>query len=155
MTLEFEITGLKELERELAQMSPKIARRALGRAVTAGASLIRNKARENARAIGLRDGGTLVRSIAHRRVKVGNWRTSHVRRIYHSNRPYKKIGKAPYGIWYERGFKDRDSGKRTHRPHIRPAFDENMEAAANAIKERLSTAIAQLWPHGSKMRMYK
>lgn len=154
--MSFEVTGLRELERELAQMQPKLARRALGRAVSAGAALLRDKARQNARAQGLHRTGLLVRSISHRRVRVGNWRTTNVRRIYHSNRPYKAAGKQPYGMWYERGFVDRDSGMRTHRPHIRPAFDENQVEAANAIKERMATAIKQLWPHDPRaVRMYR
>ena len=136
----FEIKGLKELERELLQLPDKIARRSLARAAAAGARIVRDKARENARAIGLVDSGALVKSIRIKKVRTRNWRTTQIYGIGHS-------GKAWYGRLYEYGFKE-PVGERRHRPHVRPALDENAEQVANAVKSRLEMEIMKIQAHG-------
>jgi len=146
----FEIKGMKELGDKLAQFAPKLARRGLARSVYAGAAVLRKKAREKAAAIGLKDSGTLVRSISLRKVKVPNWQTTAVYGAYHASTPYKKKAaktgaksRAPYGMWYERGFKN-PSGGRTQRAHMRPALDENVQEIAEAIRKRLAEEITKL-----------
>lgn len=136
----FEVKGLKELERELLQLPDKIARRSLARAAAAGARMVRDKARENARAIGLVDKGRLVKSIRVKKKKTRDWRTTQIYGIGHG-------GKGWYGRLYEYGFKT-PVGERKHRPHIRPALDENAEQVAQAVKDRLDAEIRQIQAHG-------
>ena len=146
--IDFRIDGLKELEQQVLQLTPRLARRALARSAFAGAAIIRNEARKNARALRLRKTGNLVRGIRVKRVKTPNWRTTAIYGVGHSRKGW-------YGALHERGYHPRGGKTKVHNPHLRPAFDENLERAANAVKERLDRAIRELWPHGSKMRMYK
>jgi len=136
----FEIKGLKELEQELLKLPDKIARRALARAAAAGARIVRTGARKNARAAGLYDSGALVKSIIVRKKRHANWRTTQIYGIGHR-------GKGWYGRLYEYGFK-KPVGERRHRPHIRPALDENAERIASAVKNRLDEDIRKIQAHG-------
>jgi hypothetical protein len=150
MTITFEVKGMKELGDKLAQFAPKLARRGLTRFVHAGAVVLRTRAREKAAAIGLRDDGTLIRSISIKKLKVPNWQTTAVYGAYHASGPYKrkaaKTGRksrAPYGMWYERGFKN-PSGLRVQRPHLRPALDENVQEIVEAMRKRMAEEIEKL-----------
>lgn len=150
----YDLQGLKELEKELLQLPDKLARRSLARAASEGARLVRDKARENARSMGLADSGTLVKSINVKRKKIKNWRTTQIYGVYHSSKPYKKKAEksgggstAPYGKFYERGYTDK-AGNWVHRPHIRPALDTNAELVAQTVKDRLTLEIRTIQHSG-------
>lgn len=134
-----QLTGMKELGDQLAQFPAKLARRGLANATRAGAVILRTKAREKAAAIGLKDKGTLIKSIRIKKLKTRDWRTTAVFGAYHG-------GKGWYGALYERGFK-KPSGNRTQRPHLRPALDENVQEITDAIRKRLAEEINKMMPH--------
>ena len=138
-----ELHGFKELERELLKFPTTLARRSLGRAVASGAAVVRKAARIAAAAQGLRLTGLLARSIKIKSVRSGNRGTRRYK-VYHSDSEYIKAGKVGkdgkaqnYGRLYEGGFKDMSR----HKPHLRPALDENTGAVIKAIRDRLSKEI--------------
>jgi len=139
MSMTVELHGFKEMADQLVQFPAKFARRALARSVYSGAAILRSKAKEKALAIGLKDKGDLVKSIRVKKLRTRNWKTSAVYGLYHSKRGF-------YGQFYERGF-DNPSGKRTQRPHMRPALDENVNEITEAIRKRMAEEIEKLMPH--------
>ena len=145
----FEIKGLKELEQELLKLPDKIARRCLARAAAAGARIVRDKARENARREFYSSApdekerphtGELAKAIRVRKKRTYNWRTTQIYGIGF-------LGKGWYGRLYEYGFKN-PIGKRIQRATIRPALDENAEQAANAVKEQIEKEIMKIQING-------
>lgn len=149
MSMAFEIQGMKELQDELVKFPDKLARRSLARATSSGAALVRDKAREKAKQIGLKDDGVLIRSIKMRKARSKNWKHEAVYQVYHSMTEYmKQISHLTnesyvlnYGAVYERGSWQKPTGKRVHRPHLRPALDENVPTIIEAVKQRLAKEI--------------
>ncbi len=132
--LRFELTGFKELERELLQFSDRLARRSLARATAAGARVVRDEARAFARTIGLYETGALVKSIRTKKERTRNWRTTAVYSIGHG-------GKGWYGALHERGFHPGGGDKFVQNPHLRPALDNNVPKIIDAIRTRLAQEI--------------
>jgi len=134
MSMTFEVQGMKELQDELVKFPERLARRSLARATSTGAALVRDKARENARARGLYVTGTLVKGIRIKKMRTRNWRYEAVYEVYHS-------GKGWYGALHERGYNP--GGGTTHviNPHLRPALDENVPTIIEVIKQRLAREI--------------
>jgi HK97 gp10 family phage protein len=130
MSVSFEVTGFKELEKSLLEFGPRLARRSLARAVSSGAIIVREEARLKARSHGLYKTGALVKSIRVKKLKTHNWRTTQVYGVSHSKKGW-------YGSLYEGGFKD----PQRHKPHLRPALDENTTKIINAIRSRLEKEI--------------
>lgn len=130
MTVSFEVTGFKELQKSLMQFGPRLARRSLARAVSSGAAIVRTEARLKARSQGLYKTGNLVKSIRIKKLKTRDWKTTQIYGIGHS-------GKGWYGALFEGLFKD----PQRHRPHLRPALDENQTKIINTIRLRLEKEI--------------
>ncbi len=130
----FEVTGFKELERELLQFSDRLARRSLARATAEGARVVRTEARLIARAIGLYETGALVKSIRVKKERTRNWRTTAVYSIGHS-------GKGWYGALHERGFHPGGGDTFVQNVHLRPALDQNVHRIIDAVRIRLAKEI--------------
>ncbi len=143
MKKEYEITGLKELERELLQFPDKLARRSLARATAAGARVVRDEARAFARTIGLYKTGALVKSIRTKKERTRDWRTTAVYSVSHS-------GKGWYGSLHERGFHPGGGETLVQNPHLRPALDNNVPKIIDAIRTRLAKEIEVMKFEGAK-----
>lgn len=123
------IIGGAELARKLAALGEAVAGEVLAGAVRSGALLVQNDAKRMAPY----RTGTLRRSI-HTEVESG------------AGQATAEIGTdVPYGARVEFGFEGKDSlGREYHQPaqpYLRPALDENMDAAAQEIGDALRKAL--------------
>lgn len=91
------------------------------------------------------------------RVRTPNWRRESIYGVYHSMTPYlQRVTHLSgeryvfnYGAAYERGFIS-PAGERKHRPHIRPALDENIGEVIEAVRNRLALEIRVMrWELGT------
>lgn len=140
---DLEVKGLRELQERLKALPGKIATKALAASVMAGADIVRKAAIEKA-PIGT-EPHAIRRGKGQPKVEPGFLRKNIIRR---RNRKAEKAasggldqrvtvdvgirGKAYYWRFVEFG-----TAKMAARPFLRPAFEENKEKAATAIKDRL------------------
>jgi HK97 gp10 family phage protein len=140
MELKVSFEGLKELEQAFDLLPRRVGVKAASKAVREGAKIIQKAARANVPV----DTGNLRRSIS---VKVLNKRRDalEVAAIigpatgYVSKRGKnagKKVGDGFYGFFVEYGTKDTKA-----QPFMRPAYDENVQAAQQAIVDVIGEAI--------------
>lgn len=128
------IEGGAELARKLAALGEAVAGDALAAALRSGALLVEADAKRRAPY----RTGTLRRSI-HTEVDAGGAKAE------------ASVGTdVPYAARLEFGFEGKDKlGREYHqppRPYLRPALDENMDAAAREIGEALAAAIRAVAP---------
>lgn len=156
--IELKLTGFKELADRLNSMGPKIARKGLRATAYAGASVIRNAARQTTAWVdrsGLLRKNIVVaenrgRNIPDRQatysVRVRNAKaqkytnTALNRRLRRVGKRYTVEGPAYYGKFLEFG-----TSKMAARPWLRPAFDQNTAAAIEAMRLRLGKAVEDAW----------
>ena len=146
--LEIKIEGLDELKKELSQFPEQLQKKALDKSVRAGSKIIVSAARSKApvRAHeweGIKypnPPGTLKKGIKAEKARL---MPAYFRRDI--------IGFSPsawYGALVERGHKivrgDKTIGHVAAKPFLRPAFDENLEKALDAMKEALGKAIGDI-----------
>jgi len=121
--IRMEIVNLDEFDAKLKRLSDALAETAVVRALTAGAMIIENDAKRKA-----------------------PYRTGTLRRSIHTERGDGMsvlIGtNVPYAARLEFGFMGADSrGRMYHqaaRPYLRPAFDDNRDAAIREVGEALA-----------------
>ena len=121
-----EVKGLKELDRKLKQLEPKLAKKVMRKAVSAGAEVIRKEARQ----LAPRRTGFLIKNI----IKSVKRRGSTV---------VAKIGttkRAFYGIFVEFGTKTGTPMK----PFLRPAFDTQGRRSISVIREKIASELRRL-----------
>lgn len=126
---EIVIEGGAELARKLAALGEAVAGEVLAAAVRSGGNLVMNDAKRMAPY----RTGTLRRSI-HVEVEAGQGKAE------------ATVGTdVPYAARLEFGFDGKDKlGREYHqppRPYLRPALDENMDAAAQEMGDALRAAI--------------
>jgi len=135
--VKMEVHGLKELERKLLEMSPKLAKNALRAAVAAGARVVAAEARKNVPV----DSGTLRRSIYTKQIREESGDTQQT--FYVGARQGKKEQAKNRDGWYF-PFVEFGTEKMAARPFMRPAFESTKDAAVQAIKTRLAERIDKL-----------
>ncbi len=124
-----EVKGLRELDRQLKQLEPKLAKKVMRKAVSAGAEVIRKEARR----LAPRRTGRLIRGI----IKSIKRRGSTV---------IAKIGpkggkKGPFwGYFIELGTKIGTAMK----PFLRPAFDTKGRLAIRVIADKIASELKRL-----------
>ncbi len=121
-----EVKGLKELDRQLKQLEPKLAKKVMRKAVSAGAEPIRKEARR----LAPRRTGFLAKNI----IKSVKRRGSTV---------IAKIGTtkaAFYGIFVEFGTKTGTPMK----PFLRPAFDTQARRAIGVISDKIAAELKRV-----------
>jgi len=146
--LEIKIEGLNELKKELSQFPEQLQKKALDKAVRAGSRLIVKAARDKApKRANEWEGikypnppGTLKKGI---KAEKARRMPAYFRRDI--------IGFSPvawYGALVERGHKivrgDKTIGHVAAKPFLRPAFDENLNKAIDAMKEQLGKEIGKI-----------
>lgn len=135
--IKVEIQGLKELEKKLLEMSPKLARNGLRAAVSAGARVVAAEAKKNVPV----DSGTLKRAIYTKQIREesGNTQQTFYVGARFGKREQSKNRDAYYFPFVEFG-----TAKMAARPFMRPAFESTKDQAAEAIKDKLAQRIEQL-----------
>lgn len=141
----FQVKGLKEMGEALAALPGKIARRALGQSVKAGAMIVRDAARPKA-PIGTKSytdwrgkrhrPGLLRKSgVVLKKLKTRNWQSEQLYGV-----GFSKLG------WYGRFIEKGKSKKHQYAPHpfIVPTMEEKADEAISAIKNRLALELFQI-----------
>ncbi|MES2218359.1 MAG: HK97-gp10 family putative phage morphogenesis protein [Pseudomonadota bacterium] len=147
------VEGLKELADALRTFSDKLAKKALRSAVNAGATVIKKEMVANAPVLS----GALKANIYQRQIReesnaqqqtyfvgVRNGKAKYAntaknRRAGLAGKEYKNGGKTFYWKFLEFG-----TSTIVARPFVRPAFEEQKEAAVEAIKEKLKVNIDRI-----------
>lgn len=142
------VEGLQELERRLRDFGPKVAANGLRSATYAGAKVFLNAARETAP---VRTGTLRAHLVTKRRRTPANLAKYSVvvkgakltysntrlnRRLRRVGKKYQADGPAFYGKFLEFG-----TAKMAARPFMRPAFNNNTDAAIAAVAAGLRKAI--------------
>lgn len=153
--MEINITGLKELGEKLNELGPKIARRGLRVSAYAGAAVVRDAARQTSAFVDRT--GTLRRNIVvaenrllsiagkqstysvivrkGKKLKYAN--TSVNRRLRRVGKKYTQDSPVFYGRFLEFG-----TSKMIAHSWLRPAFWAKQDEVVEAIRARLSEAVA-------------
>jgi len=144
----FKVEGLQELERRLLEFGPKVARNGLRAANFAGAKVFREAAKQSAP---VRTGllkanisafkrqspqNVAKHSVGVRGVRKKFANTAENRRKRRVGKKYQADGPAFYGRFLEFG-----TSNMSARPFLRPAFQNNIGNAIDAVKARLAKAI--------------
>lgn len=144
-----EVKGLKELDRQLKQLEPKLAKKVMRKAVSAGAEVIRKEARQLAARFSSFVSKNIIKSIKRKKSVV-------IARIGPSE-------KAFIGLFFEFGtFGSRTeplarartgkaartfaAGARGLRPQpfLRPAFDTKGRRAISVMREKIASELKRL-----------
>ena len=137
-TVTVRVEGLRELGERMKGLSEDVNKRIARAATAAGAVVIRNAAQKNAPV----DTGNLQKNIIVKRLPKGEstLTSEHIVTIRKGRLTKKQkekgLGDAWYGVLVEYG-----TAKMAAQPFMRPAFDQNKEAAVNAIKDRIKSRI--------------
>lgn len=141
------INGLKELEQTLTAIPDKLAKNVLVGAMRAGARTVQKDARSKVpvasqpHTLRLRKGQKITIQPGWLKKNISIWRlrdrqTKYAVQFRMGIRAPKKGPLAYYGYFIERG-----TSKMQARPFMRPAFDQQYEAAVDAVKIYLSERI--------------
>ena len=131
------ITGLKELQKALAELPQGIARNVLRGAVNAGATVIKTEAKARAPALT----GVLKRALYQKQIREkSNLLLQTFFVGVRQGKSSKKTKKGVIDAFYAR-FVEFGTSKMPARPFMRPAFESKKEAAVQAIKDYLTTRI--------------
>lgn len=144
MAERFKVGGLRELGFAMQGLSDDMRTKVARQAVAAGAGVVRKAAREKAP----RDTGNLAASLVMKRVKDTNLteeyivtpRKGRTRDVKLAKRGEGKLGKDAY---YAR-FVEFGTVKSPAQPFMRPALEENVQRATNAIADRLRARIKKV-----------
>lgn len=131
------VTGLKELQKALAELPQGIARNVLRGAVNAGATVIKAEAKVRAPALT----GILKRSLYQKQIREkSNLLLQTFFVGVRQGRSSKKTKKGVLDAFYAR-FVEFGTSKMPAHPFMRPAFEAKKEAAVQAIKDYLTKRI--------------
>ncbi|MDR2173658.1 MAG: HK97 gp10 family phage protein [Burkholderiales bacterium] len=133
--LAHDLQGLAELEKGLRELGRDVGLKGLSKATSAGARLIRDRAR----ALAPKDTGKLKNNIVvtkYRRVRDKDRETRHAVVIRQKGKASDKQN-AFYGAFVECG-----TSKQAAQPFIRPAFEGKRKDAANTVVRSMEKTIA-------------
>lgn len=135
-----QLTGFKELADALRELGPRVARNGLRAAVSAGAAVVRNEARNLAPV----RTGEMKKDIQMKRERDIKGQFSAKYSVYvRSGKKSRLAGKArniDKDSWYWR-LVEFGTSKMTAQPFMRPAFEKQKEAAIEAMREKLDERI--------------
>lgn len=128
------IDGLDELRRKLLELPKELQRGPLRSAVSAGAKVIQDRAKE----LAAEDTGTLKRAIYRTRSRSASSavQETHIVGVRYGRKFRRRGLDAFYFPWIEFG-----TSKMAARPFLRPAFDTMKERAVEVLKQKLAAAI--------------
>lgn len=135
-----EVQGLKELERKLISMGPKVSLKAMRSALVSGAQVVKRDVIERAPV----RSGRLKRSVLVKRMtKTNPFNERVIVGVRHGKKQRKADRDAFYWTWMEFGFKDRAGRPVAPQKFIRPAFEAKKGNALNKIIDVLKKKISQ------------
>lgn len=146
--LTLKVVGLTELERRLREFGPKVAANGLRSSTLAGAKIFLNAVRDTApHRTGILRASLVTKrrrtaphearySIVSKGVKLTFGDTRLNRRLRRVGKKYQADGPGFYGKFLEFG-----TSKMAARPFMRPAFNNNTDAAIDAVANGLRKAI--------------
>ena len=135
------VAGLRELQEKLRNLAPNLARNGLRAAVSAGAALIRNDARQRAP----KRTGEMARDIQIKRERESTDFHALYSVFVRSGKKSRLAGKGrnvDRDSYYWR-FVEFGTAKMAARPFMRPAFEAKKEEAVLAIRDKLAARIAE------------
>jgi len=140
----FEVAGLRQLGEAMRGLSEDVRTKVARQAVAAGASVVRKAARDKAPV----DSGNLKASMIMKRIRETNLTEEYIvtprkgktRDGKAAKRGQGKLGKDAY---YAR-FVEFGTVKVPARPFIRPAMEDNVQRATQAIADRLAARIKKV-----------
>lgn len=156
--IELKLTGFKELGDRLANLGPKLAARGLRATALAGALVVRDAAKQTTAwsdrtgllrkniIVGEKRGQGFASRQSTYSVKVRNAKaqkytnTATNRRLRRVGKKYQVEGTAFYGRFLEYG-----TSRMSARPWLRPAFDQSVTQAIEAMRARLGQAVEDAW----------
>jgi HK97 gp10 family phage protein len=146
------IEGLRELGEAMRALSADIALKVSGQATAAGAKIIKTAAVRNVVSSPSVETGSLRDAIITKKVPKGQLAgetAAHIVTIRGRGKPAnkkgQKIARAPHAHFVEFGTKTEFGTVRMPaEPFLRPAFDQNKKAAADAIVDKLRARIAKV-----------
>jgi HK97 gp10 family phage protein len=133
--MSLQVEGLKELEKKLLAMGPKLARNGLRAAVGAGARVIRDEAKARVPV----DSGVMRRSIYIKQIREmsGNSQQTFFVGVRSGKKYRRKNQDAYYWRWVEFGYNAKNGRFIPAQPFMRQAFEGRKVAASDAIKQKL------------------
>jgi HK97 gp10 family phage protein len=139
--MSIKVEGLKELEKKMISLGPKISLKALRSSLAAGAKVIKQDAMARVPV----KTGTLRKSLYIKRLTKPNpYAERYILGARHGKKMQKRNLDAYYWSWIEFGHKDRSGKAVDPRPFIRPAFESRKIQAMDTIKQVLKTKIEKL-----------
>ena len=140
MQVSVEIKGLRELERKLVALGPKVGLKAMRSALVSGAQVIKKDALERVPV----KTGRLRRSLLIKRLaKLNPFSEKVIVGVRHGKKQQKSDRDAYYWGWIEFGFKTKAGQPVSAQPFIRPAFEAKKNSAMTRIIDVLKKKIAQ------------
>ncbi len=132
--IEIKVEGLAEMRRALLELPVELQKGPLRAAVSAGAKVVQDKARE----LAPEDTGTLKRAIYRTRSKEGSSAVQEMAIV--GARSGKRLRRRGLDAYYWR-FLEFGTSKMAARPFLRPAFDTTMSQQVEAIAQKLKAGI--------------
>jgi HK97 gp10 family phage protein len=135
-----QVQGLKEIQRKLIAMGPKVGLRALRGALVSGSQVIKKDAISRAPV----DSGRLSRAILVKRLsKTNPFKEQVIVGVRNGKKLQKTDRDAYYWRFIEFGHKDKAGKAVAAQSFLRPAFEAKKMSALERIKEVLKNKIAQ------------
>lgn len=135
MAASFKLNGGPELAFALSQLGDNVRKKITRRAVTAGAQVVKKRAKEIAKSKGIQDTGALIRNIAGKVEKQTSPDYVQINIGVRHGKPKKNAKRQddPF-YWF---FHEFGTSKMAARPFIRPAFEESKERVIEVMTEKI------------------
>ena len=140
MQISVEIQGLRELERKLIALGPKVGLKAMRSALVSGAQVIKRDAMER---VPVKTGRLRRALLIKRLAKLNPFSEKVIIGVRHGKKQQKSDRDAYYWSWIEFGFKNRAGKPVNPQSFIRPAFEAKKNSAMNRIVDVLKKKISQ------------
>jgi HK97 gp10 family phage protein len=137
-TVIIKIEGLEGIKQAMKDLSNEVNKRIARSATLAGTQIVKEAAIKNAPVLT----GNLKKNIVLKRDTKTNLTSEFLVTVRQGKRTKKQIAQGLGDAFYAK-FLEYGTVKTPAQPFLRPAFDNNKEAAANAIIERLKTGISR------------
>lgn len=151
MGASFKLSGGAELSEALSKLGEKVRKKIIRSAVTAGAQVVKKRAKEIANAKNIKDTGALIKNIAGKVEKQRNADYVQINiGVRHGQKRdekkrAKKQGRATVDVddpfyWFMHEF---GTSKMAARPFIRPAFEESKDRVLDVMVDKVRDGLAK------------
>ena len=135
MAFSLKLNGGPELAFALSKLGDNVRKKITRRAVTAGAQVVKKRAKEIAKSKGIQDTGALIRNIAGKVEKQTSPDYVQINIGVRHGKPKKNAKRQddPF-YWF---FHEFGTSKMAARPFIRPAFEESKERVIEVMTDKI------------------